>query len=170
MRKNAARDLKISKICKAIEEILDDPKQMSIMMQASDENQNEDILYSEADYEEYLDSNLDEELDDIEGDETAEEDIAIGSEVNPGIEDTVGNEASGGDPSLSIDPIADGYGDDAQAEALDMDKDVVVAHVKSLIARLDRVAAKYEQAGNIRMAYKVDKAAEKLEDEFLKGE
>ena len=82
------------------------------------------------------------------------------SEVKPGIEDKIGDEANGGDPSVSALP-------DTKIDC-DTDKEVFgqntdSAYVAKITARLDRVAAALERRGMKKMAFRVDQLSDKLE-------
>lgn len=74
---------------------------------------------------------------------------------NPGIEDTIGNQASGGDPSLSQIVQMD---DDLQ-----MDEDEQKEEIKKITARIDRLANYCERSGHKRLAYRLDVISDKLE-------
>ena len=74
---------------------------------------------------------------------------------NPGIEDTIGNQTSGGDPSLSQIVQMD---DDLQ-----MDEDEQKEEIKKITARIDRLANYCERSGHKRLAYRLDVISDKLE-------
>ncbi len=84
----------------------------------------------------------------------------VASEVKPGIEDKIGDEANGGDPSVSDLP-------DTKIDC-DTDKEVFgqntdSEYVAKITARLDRVAAALEARGMKKMAFRVDQLSDKLE-------
>lgn len=84
----------------------------------------------------------------------------VASEVKPGIEDKIGDEANGGDPSVSKLP-------DTKIDC-DSDKEVFgqntdSEYVAKITARLDRVAAALEARGMKKMAFRVDQLSDKLE-------
>lgn len=98
--------------------------------------------------------------DDLDDDEiltASDDDVAEfkASRNTPGIEDTIGNQANGGDPSLS--------------KILDIEDDVQVgnkeqeAAIKKITARLDRLANYCERSGHKRLAYRLDVISDKLE-------
>lgn len=84
----------------------------------------------------------------------------VASEVMHGIEDEIGDEANGGDPSVSeltdtrIDCKSDKevFGQSTDSE-----------YVAKITARLDRVAAALEARGMKKMAFRVDQLSDKLE-------
>ena len=87
------------------------------------------------------------------------------SEVKPGIEDKIGDEANGGDPSVSdivdndIDTATDKevYGQNTDSE-----------YVAKITARLDRVANALEKRGMKKMAFRVDQLSDRLEASIRK--
>lgn len=82
------------------------------------------------------------------------------SETKSGVEDTIGDEAHGGDPSTS--EVAPG-GDDVDVST---DKQVFPTnseYVASITKRLDRVATVLEKRGMKRMAFRIDKLSDQLE-------
>ena len=84
----------------------------------------------------------------------------VASEAKPGIEDKIGDEANGGDPSVSELP-------DTKIDC-ESDKDVFgqntdSEYVAKITARLDRVASALEARGMKKMAFRVDQLSDKLE-------
>lgn len=109
----------------------------------------------------------DEEIND-EGDEDGEDDLAFldeeetttASEVAPGIEDEIGDEVHGGDPSTSeVAPGGDEVETSTDAEVFPTESE----YVSSIVKRLDRVANYLEKKGQKRMAYRIDMLSDKLE-------
>ena len=93
----------------------------------------------------------------------AELEAKIASEFAPGIEDEIGDEAKGGDPSVST--ITDSKVD------VSTDKEVFPTnseYVAKITARLDRVANILEKRGMKRMAFRVDQLSDKLEASIRK--
>lgn len=87
------------------------------------------------------------------------------SEERKGIEDEIGDEANGGDPSVS--QIAPG-GDDVDVST---DKEVFPTNsefVAKITSRLDRVATELEKRGMKRMAFRVDQLSDKIESSIRK--
>ena len=84
----------------------------------------------------------------------------MASEAMPGIEDKIGDEANGGDPSVSELPdtkidcesYKDVFGQNTDSE-----------YVAKITARLDRVASALEARGMKKMAFRVDQLSDKLE-------
>ena len=84
----------------------------------------------------------------------------VASEVKPGIEDKIGDEANGGDPSVSELP-------DTKIDC-ETDKEVFgqntdSEYVAKITARLDRVATALEKRGMKKMAFRVDQLSDRLE-------
>lgn len=108
----------------------------------------------------------DEEDDDLAFlDEFEEEETTTASEVAPGIEDEIGDEANGGDPSVS--EIAEG------GEGVEVSTDAEVfptesEYVAKITARLDRVANYLEKHGQKKMAYRIDLLSDRLEASIRK--
>jgi hypothetical protein len=108
----------------------------------------------------------DEEEDDLAFlDEFEEEETTTASEVTPGIEDEIGDEANGGNPSVS--EIAEG------GEGVEVSTDAEVfptesEYVAKITARLDRVANYLEKHGQKKMAYRIDLLSDKLEASIRK--
>lgn len=73
----------------------------------------------------------------------------------PGVEDTIGNEANGGSPSVS--EVVPG-GDDVKLNENDQKETI-----KSITARLDRLANYCQRSGHKRLAYNLDMISDKLE-------
>lgn len=91
------------------------------------------------------------------------EEVKTASETTPGIEDEIGDEAKGGDPSVST--ITDSKVD------VSTDKEVFPTnseYVAKITARLDRVANILEKRGMKRMAFRVDQLSDKLEASIRK--
>lgn len=91
------------------------------------------------------------------------EEVKTASEVKPGVEDEIGDEADGGDASVSsiVDTKID----------VSTDKEVFPTnseYVAKITARLDRVANILEKRGMKRMALRVDQLSDKLEASILK--
>lgn len=87
------------------------------------------------------------------------------SEEKKGIEDEIGDEAHGGDPSVS--DVAPG-GDDVDVST---DKEVFPTNsefVAKITKRLDRVATELEKRGMKRMAFRVDQLSDKIEASIRK--
>ena len=92
-----------------------------------------------------------------------DEESIVASETTPGIEDEIGDEAKGGDPSVSdlVDTKVD----------VSTDKEVYPTnseYVASITKRLDRVATILEKRGMKRMAFRVDQLSDKLESSICK--
>ncbi len=93
----------------------------------------------------------------------AEENVAedkTASETKPGIEDKIGDEANGGDPSVSDLP-------DTKIDC-DSDKEVFgqntdSEYVASIVKRLDIVAAALEKRNMVKMAFRVDQLTDQIE-------
>ena len=97
------------------------------------------------------------------GDADVEEEVKTASETTPGLEDEIGDEAKGGDPSVST--ITDSQVD------VSTDKEVFPTnseYVAKITARLDRVATILEKRGMTRMAFRVDQLSDKLEASIRK--
>lgn len=91
------------------------------------------------------------------------EEVKTASETTPGIEDEIGDEAKGGDPSVST--ITDSHVD------VSTDKEVFPTnseYVAKITQRLDRVANILEKRGMKRMAFRVDQLSDKLEASIRK--
>ena len=73
----------------------------------------------------------------------------------PGIEDTIGDQANGGDPSLSV--VVPGDDEDK------IDKKEQEQAIKEITARIDRLADYCERSGHKRLAFKLDVISDKLE-------
>lgn len=82
------------------------------------------------------------------------------SEVNPGIEDNIGDEANGGDPSVSELPDTK---IDCESDKEVFGRNTDSEYVAKITARLDRVAAALEARGMKKMAFRVDQLSDKLE-------
>lgn len=82
------------------------------------------------------------------------------SEVAPGIEDEIGDEAHGGDPTVST--IIDNTVDcDTDKEVFGQNTDS--EYVAKVVARLDRVASALEKRGMKKMAFRIDQLSDRLE-------
>ena len=95
--------------------------------------------------------------------ECEEIEAKIASEVADGVEDKIGDEAHGGDPSVSdiVDTKVD----------VSTDKEVFPTnseYVARITKRLDRVANILEKRGLKRMAFRVDQLSDKLESSIRK--
>lgn len=82
------------------------------------------------------------------------------SESKPGVEDKIGDEAHGGDPSVSTLP-------DTKVKC-ETDKQVFgqntdSAYVARITRKLDRVASALERRGMKRMAFRIDQLSDRLE-------
>lgn len=110
----------------------------------------------------------DEEEDDLAFlDEFEEEETTTASEVAPGIEDEIGDEANGGDPSVSeIAEGGEGVEVSTDAEVFPTESDRVA--VAKITARLDRVANYLEKHGQKKMAYRIDLLSDRLEASIRK--
>ena len=84
----------------------------------------------------------------------------VASEVNPGIEDNIGDEANGGDPSVSELPDTK---IDCESDKEVFGRSTDSEYVAKITARLDRVAAALEARGMKKMAFRVDQLSDKLE-------
>lgn len=84
----------------------------------------------------------------------------VASEVNPGIEDSIGDEANGGDPSVSELPDTK---IDCESDKEVFGRNTDSEYVAKITARLDRVAAALEARGMKKMAFRVDQLSDKLE-------
>lgn len=90
--------------------------------------------------------------------EIAEKEMRISSETQKGIQDEIGDEAHGGDPSVSevVKTTVD----------CDTDKEVFPTnsqYVARITRRLDRVASSLEAKGMKKMAFRIDQISDKLE-------
>ena len=95
--------------------------------------------------------------------ECEETETNIASEVDDGVVDKIGDEAHGGDPSVSdiVDTKVD----------VSTDKEVFPTnseYVARITKRLDRVANILEKRGLKRMAFRVDQLSDKLESSIRK--
>lgn len=161
---------KMAKILSAVEGALDDIEKlenMPVMMQAEKEEKEQETIYTADDYEKYLDEQLDKELAE-EGnkpfDPSILENVETASEEEFGIEDTVRDTANGGEASTSESEEVEGFGEDAEGEAV-APKEVVAA-VAALVNRFDVAANRYQKAGNIRMAYRIDQCSNRISKMF----
>ena len=123
------------------------------------EDKDDDTILSDEDEDDTILSDEDEDdlsfLDEVEEDENT-----TASEVTPGVEDDMGDEANGGDPSVSkivpggkdVDVSTDGEVFPTESE-----------YVARIVSRLDRVANYLEKKGEKRMAYRIDLLSDKLE-------
>lgn len=84
----------------------------------------------------------------------------VASEVKPGIEDKIGDEANGGDPSVSELPDTK---IDCESDKEVFGQNTDSEYVAKITARLDRVAAALEARGMKKMAFRVDQLSDKLE-------
>ena len=84
----------------------------------------------------------------------------MASEVNPGIEDNIGDEANGGDPSVSELPDTK---IDCESDKEVFGQNTNSEYVAKITARLDRVASALEARGMKKMAFRVDQLSDKLE-------
>lgn len=82
------------------------------------------------------------------------------SEVKPGVEDKIGDEANGGDPSVSDLPDTK---IDCESDKEVFGQNTDSEYVAKITARLDRVAAALEARGMKKMAFRVDQLSDKLE-------
>lgn len=99
-------------------------------------------------------------LDDVE-----EEETMTASETAPGIEDEIGDEANGGDPSVSeVAPGGDGVEVDTDAEVFPTESE----YVANIVSKLDKVANYLEKHGQKKMAYRIDMLSDKLEQSIKK--
>ncbi len=87
------------------------------------------------------------------------DDAITASEEEPGVEDEIGDEANGGDPSVS--ELPDTQIDTATDSEVYPTESQYVAH---LTARLDKIATALERKGLKRMAFRVDKLSDELEN------
>ena len=84
----------------------------------------------------------------------------VASEMKPGIEDKIGDEANGGDPSVSELPDTK---IDCESDKEVFGQNTDSEYVAKITARLDRVAAALEARGMKKMAFRVDQLSDKLE-------
>ena len=84
----------------------------------------------------------------------------VASEVKPGIEDKIGDEVNGGDPSVSELPDTK---IDCESDKEVFGQNTDSEYVAKITARLDRVAAALEARGMKKMAFRVDQLSDKLE-------
>ena len=82
------------------------------------------------------------------------------SEFAPGIEDEIGDEANGGDPSVS-DIVDNDIDVSTDKEVFGQNTDS--EYVAKITARLDRVATALEKRGMKKMAFRVDQLSDRLE-------
>ena len=87
------------------------------------------------------------------------DDAITASEEEPGVEDEIGDEANGGDPSVS--ELPDTQIDTATDAEVYPTESQYVAH---LTAHLDKIATALERKGLTRMAFRVDKLSDELEN------
>lgn len=87
------------------------------------------------------------------------DDAITASEEEPGVEDEIGDEANGGDSSVS--ELPDTQIDTATDAEVYPTESQYVAH---LTARLDKIATALERKGLKRMAFRVDKLSDELEN------
>ena len=86
-------------------------------------------------------------------------DAFTASETQPGVEDEIGDEANGGDSSVSN--LADAEIDTkTNAEVFPTESE----YVARVTARLDKIATALERKGLKRMAFRVDKLSDELEN------
>lgn len=131
------------------------------------EDKDDDTILSDEDEDDEIVSDEDEDdtiLSDDDDlsflDEVEEDENTTASEVAPGVEDDMGDEANGGDPSVSkivpggkdVDVSTDGEVFPTESE-----------YVARIVSRLDRVANYLEKKGEKRMAYRIDLLSDKLE-------
>lgn len=131
------------------------------------EDKDDDTILSDEDEDDEIVSDEDEDdtilsdEDDLSFlDEVEEDENTTASEVTPGVEDDMGDEANGGDPSVSkivpggkdVDVSTDGEVFPTESE-----------YVARIVSRLDRVANYLEKKGEKRMAYRIDLLSDKLE-------
>lgn len=123
------------------------------------EDGDDDEILSE---DEFDDEFEDEDDEDDEDDDEDDEDVVTGADE--GIEKEIGDEAGGGDPSIS--------------EVVDSDIDVSTdaevfptnsKYVASIVKRLDRVANILEKRGMKKMAYRVDVLSDRLESSIKRN-
>lgn len=148
-----------------------------------DEDIEESCEFAEDDDEEFESCEFaeDDEEEVEEAGDDEEDDTTEASEVEPGIEDTIGNEVTGGNPggdrSLSKEKELIGEGNskfDNDECYEDSIRNVVAARkakIKSFIARLEAAASELEATGSktgIALAYKLDMISDKLENKYLK--
>lgn len=93
----------------------------------------------------------------------AVEEPKTASEVAPGIEDEIGDEAKGGDPSVSdiVDTKID-VATDKEVYPTDSE------YVARITKRLDKVATILEKRGLKRIAFRIDQLSDKLESSIRK--
>ena len=84
----------------------------------------------------------------------------MASEAKPGIEDKIGDEANGGDPSVSELPDTK---IDCESDKEVFGRNTDSEYVAKITARLDRVASALEARGMKKMAFRVDQLSDKLE-------
>lgn len=82
------------------------------------------------------------------------------STVKPGIEDRIGDQSHGGDPSVSALPKTK---IDCDTDKKVFGKHTDCEYVASITKKLDRVAAALEKRGMNRMAFRIDQLSDKLE-------
>lgn len=107
---------------------------------------------------------LEKQLDETEKSQTCPKcgsaNCKCASEVAPGIEDEIGDEANGGDPTVST--IVDNDVDcDTDKEVFGQNTDS--EYVAKVVARLDRVASALEKRGMKKMAFRIDQLSDRLE-------
>lgn len=145
-------------------EIPEDLEETEGDFEVAEDEVDEDVLELPEDQDD--EAILSDEEDDLAFlDEFEEEETTTASEVAPGIEDEIGDEANGGDPSVS--EIAEG------GEGVEVSTDAEVFPTKSeyvakITARLDRVANYLEKHGQKKMAYRIDLLSDRLEASIRK--
>lgn len=123
------------------------------------EDKEDEAIISDEDEEDLSDEDL-AFLDDVE-----EEETMTASETTPGIEDEIGDEANGGDPSVSeVAPGGDDVEVDTDAEVFPTESE----YVAKIVSKLDKVANYLEKHGQKKMAYRIDMLSDKLEQSVKK--
>lgn len=124
----------------------------------SDEDEDDEIVSEEDDNYEIVSDEDDDDLSFL--DEVEEDENTTASEVAPGVEDDMGDEANGGDPSVSkIVPGGKDVDVSTDSEVFPTESE----YVARIVSRLDRVANYLEKKGEKRMAYRIDLLSDKLE-------
>ena len=177
--KDLSEEDKIQMVCGGDDEE-DEEDEAEAGFSESEEDEFESCEFADEDEDEFESCEFADDEEEIEEDDE-EEETTEASEVEPGIEDTIGNEMTGGSPggdrSLSKEKelIGDGnskFDNDENYE--DSIRNVVAARkakIKSFIARLDAAATELESTGSktgIALAYKLDMISDKLEKKYLK--
>jgi len=114
----------------------------------------EDILQADAMIADELDETMTDDLDEI----TASEEV-------PGVEDTIEDTAEGGDATVQeVVPSAAPASAEVESDAAVFPTESSYVQANILTRRLDRIANELEAAGHKKLAFRVDKIADYIEN------